>query len=380
MSKENLDKNTDILGGFTQIADYISSKDTIPKDIEVDNPDDDLDNNPDNIVNDNPDDINIINNDNIVDPEDFADPDDLDDNQNDIDSSNTIDDNVDDETEMIAPFVDLFSEKLGWEMGDEDKPKNIQELISFMDNLVTEGSKPTYFSEDIKKLDEYVRNGGNLQDFFEKTTSGINLDNVDMSKEGNQKAIIREYLKETNPNYSEEYINRKINRYEESGVLEEEAEDTIDLLKNHYAEKEEKLLIEQENRYQEKLKQQQLFISNVESTIEKLDNLFGVPVDTTQKKELKDYLLRVDAQGRTKYQINYSKDPIIRLIQQGFMDLNGEKLLKNIQTKANNDAVDKFKNRVKNSGKRNNKGRDQQGYRSKGGSFDLISQVSNQLM
>jgi hypothetical protein len=403
MSTTNLnDDNTDVLAGFTELANYISDKDVIVDDdgniVDPIKPDDEPSepSNPDSNITE-PDNLDISPADGgIVDPKDFADPDDLNDpnivdsdnDPNDLDNDPPIDsdsdsdndpDNLDDETEMISPFVDLFTEELGWELDDEEKPKNIKELISFMNDMVTEGSKPRYHSEQIKQLDEYVRNGGNIEDFFNKTSSGIDINNIDMSKENNQKAVIKEYLKETNPNYSDEYINRKINRYEESGVLEEEAEDTIDLLKDHYAKKEEKLLKDQEKQYQQKLKEQQKFVSTVEDTIKNTESLFGLPVNTAQKKELIERLLKVDAQGRTKYQVEYSKDPIKGLIENAFIQMNKKTLLDKLENKANNNAVSKFKNKL-NTTKKNKRGKDQQRYQSTGGSLNLISQVSSQLM
>jgi hypothetical protein len=78
-------------------------------------------------------------------------------------------------------------------------------------------------------LDEYVKNGGKFEDFYAKQQENLTLDNIDMEDEVNQKAVIRELLKHSN--YSDEQINKKIQRYEENDMLYEESEDALDRLK-----------------------------------------------------------------------------------------------------------------------------------------------------
>ena len=377
MKKNNVNQqqNIDALDGFTAIANYISDSDFSyddPTEFEKDHDDDDIADDDDADI-----DSTIDNDDDINDVDDVNTDDDSDDN--DVDDTSNDSDDVDDldEKEMITPFINLFSSELGWELEDDVKPKNIKELISFMGSIIESQSKPTYANEEIRQLDEYVRNGGDLRKFLSTASGELDVNNVDLSKESTQKAVIREYLKESG--HSEDYINRKITRYEESGTLEEEAEDTVELLKEIQDKKKKKLLKEQEDARISMIEKQQKFIKDVENAIEKMDTVLGVQITDAHRKGLKDYLLKVDAQGRTRYDINYSKDPITRLIQQSFIDLNGDKFVNNIRVKAKNDAITSFKDTLKNN-KKNNRIKDQQGYRSSESGLSLINAITSQLM
>ena len=80
------------------------------------------------------------------------------------------------------------------------------------------------------QLDQYVKNGGRFEDFYQRQQESISYENLDLEDESNQKAAVREYLKYQG--YNDDQITRKIDRYEDSDMLEEEAEDALAQLKN----------------------------------------------------------------------------------------------------------------------------------------------------
>ena len=60
-----------------------------------------------------------------------------------------------------------MSEKLGWDdVEDEEKPKTAEDLVEYFKEVIEDNSKPDYASEEVEKLDAFVRNGGNLKDYF----------------------------------------------------------------------------------------------------------------------------------------------------------------------------------------------------------------------
>jgi len=97
-----------------------------------------------------------------------------------------------------------------------------------MQDVVEENSKPDYASDEVAALDEFVRNGGKLQDYF-KTDHELDLDNIDIEDEHSQKTVVRQLLKEKG--FSDKQIEKKIQKYEDAGLLEDEAEDAIEDLK-----------------------------------------------------------------------------------------------------------------------------------------------------
>lgn len=119
----------------------------------------------------------------------------------DIDDTNDVN-NVDDdntgsqnEENNVGLFFDAFAEQLGWDVNEEEKPKSIEDLIGYIEDVVEENSKPQYADDRIAQLDEYVKNGGNFEDFYNRMSQSIEYDNLDIEDENNQKLAVRDYLK-----------------------------------------------------------------------------------------------------------------------------------------------------------------------------------------
>ena len=301
--------------------------------------------------------------------------DDEDDDEEDIQKSNkSVSDVDDDEGEIVSDFVDLFTGELGWKLDDEEKPKDIKELVNFMATIIEENSTPTYANEEIKKLDEYAKNGGNIYEYLDKFGSKkLTLESIDLEEESNQRNVVKEYLKTLN--YSDDKINKRILRYEEAGTLEEEAEEALELLKEHNKKLEEKLLQEQKTIKEVHIAEQQKFINNVQSVINDLDAIQGIPLSKKDKKDLIDYLFKVESDGKTAYQKDYSKNNM-NLIESAYFTKNGGKAYTKVRAKAESDAVLKFKQNLKSK----RKPKQEKPYESGHASFsDAISAISKVL-
>lgn len=168
---------------------------------------------------------------------------DEDDNTEEVEDNDTSDDNKSEE--VIVNFFDSLSEQLGWDdVDDEEKPKTAEDLIEYFRDVIEENSVPNYASEEVEKLDEFVRNGGNLKDYF-SIDADLDLDNIDVEdNEINQKLIVKEFLKEKG--FSTKQIEKKITKYEDAGILEDEATDALEALRDIKAERKEKLLEQQQ--------------------------------------------------------------------------------------------------------------------------------------
>jgi hypothetical protein len=69
-----------------------------------------------------------------------------------------------------------------------------------MKDLIDENSTPEYSSDEVKKLDEYVKNGGNFEDYYKASASSVDYNKLDLEDESNQKTVIRDYLKKNGYN------------------------------------------------------------------------------------------------------------------------------------------------------------------------------------
>ena len=246
-----------------------------------------------------------------------------------------------DEEQMVGGFFDAISEKLGWEFDEnEEKPNTIESLIDYFQNIIEEESKPVYASGEVEALDNFVKQGGKLQDYL-KIDAEIDLDSIDLEDEGSQKIIVKALLKEKG--FSQKQIDKKISKYEDAGLLEDEAQDALEDLKEIRQQKKEQLLADQEKAFKQYKKQQQEFYDNVVAEIKDLKNIRGISIPEKDKRELIDYIFKPGADGRTKYQSDYIKGGVKNLIESAYFTKNADKLIQAAKREGNNSAIDKFK-------------------------------------
>lgn len=259
-----------------------------------------------------------------------------------------IDEPVDeDDSELVGNFFDAMAEELGWEFDEEEtdsKPKNVQELISYFKTVIEENSKPDFASEEIEALDAYVKQGGDLKKYLQ-IDAELDLDDIDLDEESNQKAVVKMLLKEKG--FSSKQIDKKISKYEDAGLLEDEAQDAIEDLKEIRDQKKEQLLKEQKKQHEQYQEQQRAFYTNVVDEIKGLKNIRGIAIPEKDKKVLIDYILKPDADGRTKYQKDYAKGGVKNLIESAYFTMNADKLLEAAKREGNNKAVERFRNSLK---------------------------------
>ena len=251
------------------------------------------------------------------------------------------------EENVVTNFFDAMAEKLNWEFEEgEDKPKNVDELINYFQNVIEENSKPEYSSEEVEALDNFVKQGGDLKKYL-TIDADLDLDDIDIEDEANQKLVVKQLLKEKG--FSTKKIDKLVSRYEEAGLLEDEAQDALEDLKEIKEEKKKQLLEDQKKAYQIQLQRQQQFYDNVVSEIKGLKNIRGITVPEKDKKVLMDYILKPDTDGKTKYQKDYAKGGVKNLIESAYFTMNADKLIEAAKREGNNSAIDKFRRSLKSS-------------------------------
>lgn len=249
------------------------------------------------------------------------------------------------EENVVTNFFDAMAEKLNWEFEeDEDKPKSVDELINYFQNVIEENSKPEYSSEEVEALDNFVKQGGDLKKYL-TIDAELDLDDIDIEDETNQKLVVKQLLKEKG--FSTKKIDKLVSRYEEAGLLEDEAQDALEDLKEIKEERKKQLLEDQKKAYREQLQRQQQFYDNVVSEIKGLKNIRGITVPEKDKKVLMDYILKPDTDGKTKYQKDYAKGGVKNLIESAYFTMNADKLIEAAKREGNNSAIDKFRRSLK---------------------------------
>lgn len=266
-----------------------------------------------------------------------------------VDDNDDDDINQSDESEAITAFFDTLSDKLGWDdVQDDEKPKTAEDLVEYFKEVIEDNSKPDYASEEVEKLDEFVRNGGNLRDYFQ-LDADLDLDNLNIEDdEVAQKAVVRMLLKEKG--FSSTRIDKMITKYEDAGILEDEAQDAIEDLKEIKESKKKQLLEEQQKQAQAVKRQQQEFFNNVMNEIKGMDSIYGIAIPEKDKKALLEYIFKPNSKGVTKYQEDYAKS-LKNLVTSAYFTMKGDNIITIAKKEGKKDAIDNFKNTLtKNTG------------------------------
>lgn len=272
------------------------------------------------------------------------------DNKPNDDPDNDIDNNQgeDIESNAVTSFFEALSDKMGWELDeDEEIPQTPEELVEYFKDVIEENSVPQYASEEVEALDNFVKNGGNLRDYFQ-IDGDLDLEEINIEdSEVNQKLVIKEFLKEKG--FNAKQIEKKLTKYEEAGLLEDEATDALEALRDIKEQKKQELLEAQEKRAKELKKRQQEQFNTVVSELKGMDNIRGIKIPQKDKQALLEYIFKPTADGKTQYQKDYSKS-VKNLLESAYFTMKGDTLLKAAKSEGSNAAINKFKNSLNRTG------------------------------
>ena len=256
------------------------------------------------------------------------------------------------EAQQVGLFFDALGASLGWNMDDideKDRPLNTDQLVQYMKDVVVENSKPEYADERIQALDEYVKNGGKFEDFYRKQQQALTLDNIDLEDENNQKAVVRELMQRSG--YTDEQINKKISRYEDSDMLFEESEDALDRLKQLRQQEVEEATRQQEEFAKQQEAQSRAFFDTVTKDINSLTNIRGIAIPKEDRKALFDYIFKVDQNGQSQYTKDFNKNLSRNLIESAYFTMKADALISNAKATGETSAAEKLRNMLRHSAK-----------------------------
>lgn len=282
-----------------------------------------------------------------------------DDNQ---DNSNTTNDNNSGDTEpsaedvteaqQVSALFDAVGESLGWNMADfkdEEKPVTVEEFTNYLGKVVEHNSVPQYADDRIAQLDEYVKNGGKFEDFYQKQQETLSFDNLDLENEDNQKSVIRELLKHNG--YSDEQINNKISRYEDADMLYDESSDALDRLKVIRQQEIEESQKQQEEYARQQEEQNRQFFQSVQSDINNLSTIRGISIPKEDRAALYEYIFKVDQDGVSQYQKDFNKNLSKNLIESAYFTMKGDSLVSGAKRDGETSAAEKLRKILRNTSK-----------------------------
>jgi len=256
------------------------------------------------------------------------------------------------EAQQVGLFFDALGNSLGWnmdEIDEKDRPLTVDQLTEYMKAVVTENSVPEYADERIQALDEYVKNGGKFEDFYRRQQEALTLDNIDLEDENNQKAVVRELMQRSG--YTDEQINKKISRYEDSDMLYEESEDALDRLKQLRQAEVEEATRQQEEMAKQQEEQSRQFFNTVTNDINSLTNIRGIAIPKEDRKALFDYIFKVDQNGQSQYTKDFNKNLSKNLIESAYFTMKADALISSAKNTGETSAAEKLRKMLRHSAK-----------------------------
>ena len=256
------------------------------------------------------------------------------------------------EAQQVGLFFDALGNSLGWnmdEIDEKDRPLTVDQLTEYMKDVVAENSVPQYADERIQALDEYVKNGGKFEDFYARQQEALTLDNIDLEDENNQKAVVRELMKRSG--YTDEQINKKISRYEDSDMLYEESEDALDRLKQLRQAEVEEATRQQEEMAKQQEEQSRQFFNTVTNDINSLTNIRGIAIPKEDRKALFDYIFKVDQNGQSQYTKDFNKNLSKNLIESAYFTMKADALISSAKNTGETSAAEKLRKMLRHSAK-----------------------------
>lgn len=280
----------------------------------------------------------------------------VDDDNNDDDNDNKEGDDPSKEdiieAQQVGLLFDAVGESLGWNMADiedEDRPLTVDDLTTYLSNVVKENSVPQYADERIQMLDEYVKNGGKFEDFYTAQQQRLSFDNLDMDDEANQKAIVRELLK--HDGYTDEQINKRIARYEDADMLLEESEDALDRLKSIRQKEIEDNAKAQEEYARQQEEQSKAFYDSVSNGIKQLTNIRGIAIPKEDRQALFDYIFKVDKDGYSQYQKDFNANLSKNLIESAYFTMKADTIINGAKQQGETSAAERLRKMLRHSSK-----------------------------
>jgi len=184
-----------------------------------------------------------------------------------------------------APFDEL-KERLG---DDFQMPDDVTE-DNYMDKLLDVVYKNTNFDEyvhpDVRELNTFMKNGGELDDYVNKYVSSNNMDQM------SNHDLVRARLKGESPDWSDEQVNTVLTKMNNSGILDVEASR---LRKGLAAEREgmsqrmlENQNVQREASARQVAQEREEQINEAVSAFNGVENVYGLPVRKAERQDFKE--------------------------------------------------------------------------------------------
>jgi len=243
---------------------------------------------------------------------------------------------------VVKILVDALAERNGWDTSELTYPETPEDFLDYLSSIVTENSKPTFASPEVEEINQFVANGGDIRNLLALYSEGGDYD-LNSTKE--QQRAVADLLKRQG--WEPEEISDKIAKYEEAGLLYDEAELAVKRLTKIKEKEKEDLAKKAEQEKQQAIESQRQFVKSVESEINSLKDIRGIAVSEKERKQLLDYMLKPTKTGQTQFVIDYQSS-VHNFIESAYWTLFKDKVISSAKQSGTKTAFDQLKDKMTN--------------------------------
>jgi len=219
-----------------------------------------------------------------------------------------------DEGDALRVFAELQREKGLIDYNDDEFEGNEEWLLAKVEDTVNskvQDYKDSMPSEIKYLLDNYedgvpLNNLLNMQS-QEQVYESITLESVEKS-EALQKNLVKDLLMKSG--WSEERANKKIQRYEDAGVLYEEAEEALSSLVDVQKQQKEDYVVKQKEEQKQRIQAHEEWLGDLKDHITKKEEILpGFQLSVKDKDNLYKGITKLDKNGENEIMRLRKKDP-----------------------------------------------------------------------
>ena len=215
---------------------------------------------------------------------------------------------------VLRVFAELQKEKGLIDFEEDEFEDNEEWLLNkvqdTIDDKVTEYKES--MPEEIKYLLENYEAGVNMYDLINASASEQSYDSItEETLDDNvpmQKMLVRDLLLKSG--WSDERITKKLNRYEDSGVLKEEAEEALGSLQEIQKSDKVNLIKKQREEQKQRVQAHETWLTDLNDHIGKKEEILpGFKLSPKDKDNLYKGITKLDKNGKNEIMRMREKDP-----------------------------------------------------------------------
>lgn len=225
-----------------------------------------------------------------------------------------------DELSPVRALAEWAGEKGIFEFDPEKFEDNEEFLETKIKETIDKGvsSFKESLPEEIHKLIENYQEGVPLDELIYSKSREIEYKGIDEDKITDnvdlQKRLVSEWIANTDPDATQEEIDKKLKKYEDSLLLEDEAKTALKKLQKFEAKYQESLVQEAKNQKIAEKKRFEETIANLEKQVMSTEEILpGIKLSKEDRKKLFEIYTKTDSKGQTALMKKMAADPLANL-------------------------------------------------------------------